>query len=336
MMHLEILQVPDCPNMPLLEQRIGQALAGQPIQWELRHVIVEDPRSAELAGMTGSPTLLVDGRDPFAETDQVPSVSCRLYRDATGAVGGAPTVTALRTAFGMDSPATDVRVDSESINPAARCCPADSDPAADLEASRGRATPTGPAETAVHHAILGGFAERGTSPTIEYLEPIARQFDSSATAILRSLHDADVIRTNTSGQIQSAYPFSASPTPHRVHLPSGVEVYAMCAIDALGISSMLGADTTITTSDAGDQAPITISVRGIHAHAQPATAVVYVGSEAAQGPSADICCSHINFFKDRASGEAWATARPNVSGTVLDLDAATNVGAAVFGTLLGT
>ncbi|WP_234552732.1 alkylmercury lyase [Rhodococcus qingshengii] len=132
-MNLEILQVPDCPNVPLLEQRIEHALSGAPIEWELRHVIIEDPRSAELAGMTGSPTLLVDGLDPFAEPDQPPSVSCRLYREVTGAVGGAPTVTALRNAFGMDSPAADIRVDGESINPAAQCCPADSDPAADLE-----------------------------------------------------------------------------------------------------------------------------------------------------------------------------------------------------------
>ena len=78
MMHLEILQVPDYPNVPLLEQRIEHALSGVPIEWELRHVIIEDPRSAALAGMAGSPTLLVDGRDPFAEPDQMPSVSCRL------------------------------------------------------------------------------------------------------------------------------------------------------------------------------------------------------------------------------------------------------------------
>ena len=104
MMHLEILQVPDCPNVQLLEQRIEHVLAEESIDWELRHVIVDDPRSARLAGMTGSPTLLVDGHDPFAEPDQVPSVSCRLYRDAVGAVGGAPTVTALRNAFERDSP----------------------------------------------------------------------------------------------------------------------------------------------------------------------------------------------------------------------------------------
>ena len=111
MMHLEILQVPDCPNVQLLEQRIEHVLAEESIDWELRHVIVDDPRSAMLAGMTGSPTLLVDGRDPFAEPDQVPNVSCRLYRDSTGEVGGAPTVAALRGAFGMAAPTADVEGD---------------------------------------------------------------------------------------------------------------------------------------------------------------------------------------------------------------------------------
>ena len=34
MIQLEILQVLDCPNVPLLEQRIEQALAGVSIEWE--------------------------------------------------------------------------------------------------------------------------------------------------------------------------------------------------------------------------------------------------------------------------------------------------------------
>ncbi|MGH3546890.1 MAG: organomercurial lyase [Pseudonocardiaceae bacterium] len=32
-----------------------------------------------------------------------------------------------------------------------------------------------------------------------------------------------------------AYPFSAAPTRHRVRLATGVDTYAMCVIDALGI-----------------------------------------------------------------------------------------------------
>ena len=48
------------------------------------------------AGMHGSPTLLVDGVDPFAAPGQPPSLSCRLYRDAAGRADGAPPVDALR------------------------------------------------------------------------------------------------------------------------------------------------------------------------------------------------------------------------------------------------
>jgi len=49
--------------------------------------------------MHGSPTLLIDGVDPFGPPDQRPSLSCRLYRDAAGRPAGAPSVEALRQAL---------------------------------------------------------------------------------------------------------------------------------------------------------------------------------------------------------------------------------------------
>ena len=50
--------------------------------------------------MHGSPTILVDGIDPFAEPGQPASVSCRLYRHGNGQVDGAPSVSQLRQAIG--------------------------------------------------------------------------------------------------------------------------------------------------------------------------------------------------------------------------------------------
>ncbi|MEU7390382.1 thioredoxin family protein [Streptomyces tanashiensis] len=89
-----VLTVPDCPHAPLVRDRVAVALAGRAVEVEL----VEVRGAAEAArwGMTGSPTVLVDGVDPFAVPGEPTSVSCRLYRDEAGAVDGAPSVEALR------------------------------------------------------------------------------------------------------------------------------------------------------------------------------------------------------------------------------------------------
>jgi hypothetical protein len=49
--------------------------------------------------MHGSPTLLIDGVDPFAEPGQPPSMSCRPYRDENGQLSVAPSLSQLRQAI---------------------------------------------------------------------------------------------------------------------------------------------------------------------------------------------------------------------------------------------
>jgi hypothetical protein len=93
-MRLEILHVPDCPGAAVLEDRLAEVLAGRPAAEVARQVIATQ-EEAERAGMTGSPTLLVDGMDPFAGPGQQPGISCRLYRDADGRSGPAPSVAQL-------------------------------------------------------------------------------------------------------------------------------------------------------------------------------------------------------------------------------------------------
>ena len=56
---------------------------------------------------------------------------------------------------------------------------------------------------------------------------------------LVALDDEDLIRVRA-GQIDLAYPFSASPTPFVVRLADGKERYACCATDALGVAPMIG------------------------------------------------------------------------------------------------
>jgi len=97
-MELTLLTVPGCPHAAAFEERLAAALAGHPGA-VVRRREVADERQAANAGMHGSPTLLIDGVDPFAGPDQVPSLSCRLYRDEAGRTAGAPSVQALRQAL---------------------------------------------------------------------------------------------------------------------------------------------------------------------------------------------------------------------------------------------
>jgi hypothetical protein len=94
-MELTVLAVPGCPNAPVLEQRLAEALAGGPAVTVTRRVIA-DPDEAARWGMTGSPTLLVDGHDPFAVPGAGPAVACRMYASDGGRLEGAPSVEALR------------------------------------------------------------------------------------------------------------------------------------------------------------------------------------------------------------------------------------------------
>lgn len=61
---------------------------------EITERLITNDAEAHALGMHGSPTILIDGHDPFVEAGTSPSMSCRLYRTTTG-FEGAPSVVAL-------------------------------------------------------------------------------------------------------------------------------------------------------------------------------------------------------------------------------------------------
>jgi hypothetical protein len=90
-----VLAVAGCPNVALLAKRLAIAAAGLPDVTVIRRA-VDDERQAAALGMRGSPTLLVDGADPFAAASQPTGLGCRLYRQNDGSLRGAPPVGSLR------------------------------------------------------------------------------------------------------------------------------------------------------------------------------------------------------------------------------------------------
>lgn len=299
MLELTVLSVPDCPNEPLLRDRLTRALAGYP-EARVAGTVVATEAEAARHGMHGSPTLLVNGTDPFASPGAPTSVSCRVYRDETGAAGGAPSVTELAEAL--------------------RCGVADGSAGAVGRAGRVRVAPVEGGLRAVHQAVLRAFARTGRPPLPGVLDEAAAPFGARGAQAMRALHDEDFLRLDSDGAISAAYPFSPTPTVHRVTVHRGPTVHAMCATDALGMAAMLGKDITIASAEpaTGLRVTITVPADGTPPHWQPETAVVHYEEQAggaccppeqmAPSVAAETCCATITIS---------ANEYPDVTGRIM-------------------
>jgi hypothetical protein len=187
----------------------------------------------------------------------------------------------------------------------------------------------------VHLAVLAAFAQTGQAPVRGELERIARAHAVDHAAVLAELAGRDVIAFGQAGEIRAAYPFSPSPTPIRMSWEGGPVTYAMCAIDALGISAMLGRPVTITAAEPGTGRTIIVHADRDQARWDPPSAVVFAG--ATRGDcchAADRTCGYINFFTSARAAHTWPQANPAVTGTVLDQARALSAGVTEFGAFM--
>lgn len=203
-----------------------------------------------------------------------------------------------------------------------------------------------PAARTLHRAILCAFATTGHAPDAAALAA-ATPDGHDPRVLLGESHDRDVVRLDGQGRIRAAYPFSAAATAHRVAIAGGPTVYAMCAIDALGIADMLAAEVTITSTDPRGGEPIQVRVRpNGPATWQPDTTVVVDGTDtttdgacppgaaAACPAAADRRCGVMNFFSSAESAAGWLADHPHVSGVILIQEQALRSGVDIFGHLL--
>lgn len=95
-MDVRLLYVHGCPNWTIAEQRL-RGLAEE-LDLTVAHEVVASREQAEHLGFRGSPTILVDGRDPFARGDEPTGLACRIY-DTPEGPAGSPTTRQLRAAL---------------------------------------------------------------------------------------------------------------------------------------------------------------------------------------------------------------------------------------------
>lgn len=88
---LTLLYFDGCPHWRTFDERLKEALTQLGLPLDISYGRVETDKDAEARGMRGSPTLLLDGADPFSDSGVPSGLACRLYNTPSG-TRGVPTV----------------------------------------------------------------------------------------------------------------------------------------------------------------------------------------------------------------------------------------------------
>ncbi len=106
-MDVQLLFFAGCPNWQETDQRLRTALAVLALEVVPTYVSVTTAEDAERLRFRGSPTVLLDGADPFADDRAPVGLSCRVFPTPDG-LRGSPTVEQLVDALRRRTPDVDV------------------------------------------------------------------------------------------------------------------------------------------------------------------------------------------------------------------------------------
>jgi hypothetical protein len=319
---IELLYFDGCPNHELLLPRLRDLLDHAGLDEEIHLRRVESLEAAESERFLGSPTLRIDGRDvdPGAAERSDFGLKCRLYRSDAG-LTGVPAEQWILDAVGAVGNGTGTQATELAVANLSRAW------------APQRLARLSPAQRRVHQRILRGFVDAGRV-TEAQLTAWAREERLDPEETCGALAASDLVHLDpTSGAVGVAYPFSGSPTPHRVRLAGGSEVYAMCALDALGIAFMLDAPIEIVSKDpkTGEQIEVSVAPHGGSAWS-PGDASVVVGCELAD-TSAACMCPQTHFTASTDRGHALLEEMDG-SAALLSMPEAIETGRELFGNLL--
>ncbi len=87
-----------CANWKTTNAHLRQLIADRGVDTTVEYQLIDTLEAAEKHEFRGSPTVLIDGVDPFAEADAPIGLACRIYQTEHGPAGS-PTLAQLERAI---------------------------------------------------------------------------------------------------------------------------------------------------------------------------------------------------------------------------------------------
>lgn len=95
-MKVELLYFDGCPHWEMMAAQLQELASELGFSWT--PIQVDTPEEAVAVQFHGSPSVHINGEDPFAEPEAPVGVTCRVYQTAAG-LSGSPGHQALRDAL---------------------------------------------------------------------------------------------------------------------------------------------------------------------------------------------------------------------------------------------
>ncbi|SHO49012.1 organomercurial lyase [Desulfopila aestuarii] len=190
----------------------------------------------------------------------------------------------------------------------------------------------GPEIKGLHQAVLRSFVDNGRILTREEMAERTSDLENA----VRVLKDNDMVVFDDQGTPIGAYPFTMEQREHKVRI-NGFEVHAMCALDALSVSSMFQIDTLISSKCRVTGAPVQVQqsptkIENIEEVKDVRFGIAW-GAVSSCSCCANSLCMEMMFLKDKETADKWLQ-EDSVNREVFDLHEAVEFGSRFFTPLM--
>jgi hypothetical protein len=164
-----------------------------------------------------------------------------------------------------------------------------------------------PEETEILNSIFRFVLKHGKGPTVEELRSPLKRSDEE---IIRALDGLEIkgdflLRKKGTQEIVSIYPLSLKPTEHRILLENGTRLFAMCAVDALGMPIMFKKNVRVVSRCEECKSEMVFEIKNeeITFMSHPDATICHPKRQVY--PAAETCCPFVNFFCCKKHADEW-------------------------------
>jgi len=170
--------------------------------------------------------------------------------------------------------------------------------------------------------IFETILKTGRTPTIREMRLPLKKSEDEIIRVLNELEKKDILlRKKGTQEIVSIYPFSLIPTEHQIILENGRKLFAMCAVDSLGMPIMFNRKAKIISQCEKCKHEITIEIKD-EKIAWTSHPNIMIWSPPQIAPAAETCCPMVDFFCSKEHLQEWIKENPDLIGRISEIEQA--------------